>query len=62
MACNATTAGRRAKQTAIWESRTLVIHIWGTYDLVVLKVILGSFGALFYLVTQNRLAVEQKWS
>ena len=27
-------------------TRTLLTYMWGTYDLVVFKVILGSFGAL----------------
>ncbi len=44
----------------IWDSWILVIHIWGTFDLVVVKVILGSFSALVseWPVTQNRLVVD----
>ncbi len=39
-------AGRRMKQTEIRDLGTVVTHIWGTFDLVVFKVISGSFGAL----------------
>ena len=39
------TAGRRAKWTKIWDSGTLVTHMWCNFDLVVFKVTLGSVGA-----------------
>ncbi len=29
------TAGRRVKRTKIWDSGTLVTHMWCTFDLVV---------------------------
>ena len=40
------TADRRAKRSEIWASWVLVTIIWGTFDLLSLKVILGSIGAL----------------
>ena len=40
------TKDRRAKLSEIWDLRVVVQHIWGTFGLVVFKVILGSFGAL----------------
>ncbi len=40
------TVGRRAEPSEIWDLGTVVRHMWCTYDLVVFKVILGSFGAL----------------
>ncbi len=45
MACRSKTVGCGAKWSEIWQSRTPLTFIWGTYDLVVLKVILGSFSA-----------------
>ena len=60
MSCtgNSKTASRRAKKSEIWE---IIQHIWGTLDLLVLKVILGSFSALVSKrpVSRKRLAVEQ---
>ncbi len=55
------TAGRRAKRTTTWDSATLVTHMWCTFDLVVLKVILKSFGAHVskWPVTPKWLVVEQ---
>ena len=41
------TADRRAKRTEIWDSGHVVGFIWGTFDLLSVKVILGSFGALW---------------
>ncbi len=38
--------GRRTKWSLMWDSGTLVTHIWGTFDLVGFKVILGSVDAL----------------
>ena len=46
MAYNSETGGSRGKQTEIWDSERLATHIWGIFDLVVFKVILGSLGAL----------------
>ncbi len=46
MACFAKTAGRRAKLSKIWDPCILVTHIWGTFDLAWLEIILESFGAL----------------
>ncbi len=45
MSCNSKTARHRAKLSEIWDSWMLVTYTWGTYDLVVFNVILGSFGA-----------------
>ena len=38
-------SGCRAKGSEIWDSGTLVTYISGTFDLIVKRVILGSFGA-----------------
>ncbi len=53
-------AMRRAKLSEIWESGLVVTCIWGTFDLLVFKVILGSFIALVskWPVTQKRLAIR----
>ncbi len=37
---------RRVKRSEIWDSRTVLQHIVGTFDLVAFNVILESFGAL----------------
>ncbi len=39
MACNFQTADRRAKRSEFWDSRVVVIFIWGTFDLLLPKVI-----------------------
>ena len=43
------------------DSGVLVTYIWGTFDLLVFKVILGPFGSLvsIYPVPGKRLAVEK---
>ena len=46
MACKSKAAGHRTKRAYILKSRRLVKHMWGIFDLVVFKVILGSFGVL----------------
>ena len=46
MACNSKLARPTAKLSEIWDSWILVTKIWGTFDLVGFKVILGSFSAL----------------
>ncbi len=56
MACNSKIAGCRMKRSEIWESWVVVVCIWGTFDLLVLKVILGSFGALV-----SKWPVTRKW-
>ncbi len=55
------TTGCRAKRTKICESRTLVIHLWCTFDLIVFKVVLMSFGPRVskWPVTPKRLVVER---
>ena len=40
------TSDRRAKPSEIWGSWVVLHHVWGTFGLVALKFILGSFGAL----------------
>ncbi len=52
MACYSKKTSGRAK------GLKLVTHIWGTFDLVVFKVILGSFCELS--VTHKELVVERK--
>ena len=42
---------RRAKWSEIWNSVVLVENIWENFDLIMLKVILGSFGALVIFLT-----------
>ena len=42
-------AKRRVKGSEIWDSGVLVEHIWDNFDLVRVKVVLGSFGALAIL-------------
>ena len=44
MTCNSNVAGRRAQ--SVWETGIVFVCIWGTFDLLVFKVILGLFGAL----------------
>ena len=39
------TAGCRAKQTTIWDSGTVLTHMWFAFDLIAFKVILRSFSA-----------------
>ncbi len=51
-------AGRRAKRSEIWDSGTLVIYMCCTFDLVVFKVILVSFGAPCLKIAHNSLVVE----
>ncbi len=60
MACNSKTDGYGARGIVIWDSRVVVICIWGTFDLLVLIVILGSFGVLVskWPATRKRLGVE----
>ncbi len=49
--------GRRAERSEIWDSGILVMHIWCNFDLVVFKVIFGSFGGFVSkcTVSQKRL-------
>ncbi len=59
--CISKTAGQRAKLTEIWElDITSYAYIWGTFDLVWFKVLLGSFGALAskWPVSQKQLVIE----
>ncbi len=61
MACNSKPASRRAKRTDILDSGTLVTHIWGTFDLAMFNVILGSLNTIVakWPVTKKRMVVEQ---
>ncbi len=54
-------AGHRVARTEIRDTGALVTHIWGIFDLVLLKVILMSFGALAskWPVTLKQLLVER---
>ncbi len=60
MAYISKTAGRRAKRSEIWDSGARVAHLWGIFDLVMFKVICGSFRALVseWPVTRKRLVVH----
>ncbi len=53
--------GCGAKQSEIWDMWTPIKHIWGTFDLIGFKDILGSFSAfvLNLPVSQKQLVVEQ---
>ena len=53
--------GRIAKRTEIWNSGALTTHIWGAFDVVVFKVIWGSFGTFVskWLVNRKRLVIER---
>ncbi len=42
--CNSKPAGRKGKRSEIWELGVAVIYAWGTFDLLMLKVILVLFG------------------
>ncbi len=54
-------AYHRAKQIEIGDSVKAVAHLWGTCDLVVSKVTLGSFDAVFTVcaITRKGLAIER---
>ncbi len=60
MACNVKTAGHRATRSEIWDLGVIVTCIWSTFDLLVFKVILGSFGPPIskWCVTEKWLAIE----
>ncbi len=51
----------RAKQSEIWDMGAGIICVLGTFDLLVLIVVLGSFSALVskWPATQKQLVVEQ---
>ncbi len=40
------TDNRRAKPNEVWDLRVVATFVWGTFDLLVFTVILGSFSAL----------------
>ncbi len=44
--CNSKRASRRVKQCETWDLEVVVVCIWGTFDLLVFKVIWGPFSAL----------------
>ncbi len=45
-ACDSNTTGCRTEQIEIWESLILVVLRWGSVDLLVFRVIVGSFNTL----------------
>ncbi len=55
------TAGRGVKRNEIWESWVVATCTWVTFDFLVFKVSLGSFGALVskWPASGKRLAVER---
>ena len=62
MARNAKATGCGAKQSEIYDSGLVATCIWSTFDLLVSKVILGSFSALVSKcpVTHKQLAIVEK--
>ena len=52
---------RREKRGRVWDSVVLVQHMFGTFDVEVFKVILGTFGALAIL-PQNRFSKRYSFS
>ncbi len=54
--------GHRPKRGEIWDSETLATQLLGSFDLVVLKVILEAFSILVskFPITRRRLVVEQR--
>ena len=63
-ACMLKRDGRGAKRSEIWDSGTIVINIWGTFELVGFMVIWGLFRLRALVselpVTQKRLVVGWK--
>ena len=61
LACDSKMAANRAKWSEICDSGDVTISIWGTFDLLVFKVIWGSFGVIVskWPGTRKRLAVER---
>ena len=55
---NSKTVGGRAKRTEMCDSETQLIYIWGTFDLVVLPVILGTLVSK-WPVPRKRLVIER---
>ncbi len=45
MPCMSETVGHGVKGNKMWDSGTLAEHLWGTFNLGVVSVILWSFGA-----------------
>ncbi len=52
----------RLTQSAIWDSGVVLTCVWCTFDLLVFKVILTSFGALVskWSVIQKQIAIERR--
>ncbi len=61
MACNSKTAGRRIIWSKIWDFQVVVIFIWGSVDLLLFNIVLGSFGAIVSIWhrTRKRLLEER---
>ncbi len=55
------TAGHGVKGNEIWDSGIVVVCIWGTFDILVFKVALGSLCVLVskWTLTRKRLAIGQ---
>ncbi len=60
MGCSSKTAGSRVKQNEIWNLVLVVVRTLGAFNLLVFKVVLGSFGAVGskWPVSGKRLAIE----
>ena len=61
MVCISKMAGHRAKRSEIWDSWTIVVNIWGTFELVGFEVILGSFGACISKTAGLRVKRSEIW-
>ena len=56
MACNSTMTHCRVNRIELRDFRVLVEHILGTFDLLMFKIILGSFWALIKIVCNSKAA------
>ena len=47
-ACNSKMTVCREIRSEIWDSEVAVVSIWGTFDILVLRIILGTFGTIVF--------------
>ncbi len=62
MACNSKTSAVIEKRSEIRNSMVVVTCKWGTFDLLVFKVIQGSFGALISIYNSETASPRAKRS